>query len=559
MDELKKLLASLPGRQRLTIVIAAVAVVAGLILFARWRKEGDFRPLYTSLAAEDAGAVVGKLKETGVEYRLTEGGGTVSVASGRVAESRLALAAAGLPKSGRMGFELFDKNNFGATEFAEHINFHRALEGELERSVMCLGAVEQARVHITFPKESIYLETRQPAKASVMVRLRPGGRLAAANVLSISYLVSSAVEGLTPEAVSILDMQGNLLNRPRSRAAGEGPEPSEAVLDYRRSIERDLLSKINATLEPLVGADKFRAGVSVECDFSSVEQSEEIYDPTRSVMVSSQKSEDMSGGTGASGVPGTASALPRPTSRPGTLLAGVSRRTESIAYQSSRTVRRTRLPQGNIKRMSLSVLVDQAVRWEGQGAKRKRILVPPTPETIKAIRELVAGVSGFTPDRGDQMIVETLPFESTLNPEPVFDTGAPAAPGSTLPLAAWMVLLRDSKLAVGAAAGALLMVAAGVVFLVTRKRKKKPSASAPAALTGAAGPAGQSLEEQLQARLAAQAAQQDLIDLESLQSLKMPKISTKKTEVLSKQLKENIKKDSSVGAHVLRAWITDQG
>jgi len=559
MDELKKLLASLPGRQRLTIVIAAVAVVAGLILFARWRKEGDFRPLYTSLAAEDAGAVVGKLKETGVEYRLTEGGGTVSVASGRVAESRLALAAAGLPKSGRMGFELFDKNNFGATEFAEHINFHRALEGELERSVMCLGAVEQARVHITFPKESIYLETRQPAKASVMVRLRPGARLAAANVLSISYLVSSAVEGLTPEGVSILDMQGNLLNRPRSRAAGEGPEPSEAVLDYRRSIERDLLSKINATLEPLVGADKFRAGVSVECDFSSVEQSEEIYDPTRSVMVSSQKSEDMSGGTGASGVPGTASALPRPTSRPGTLLAGVSRRTESIAYQSSRTVRRTRLPQGNIKRMSLSVLVDQAVRWEGQGAKRKRILVPPTPETIKAIRELVAGVSGFTPDRGDQMIVETLPFESTLNPEPVFDTGAPAAPGSTLPLAAWMVLLRDSKLAVGAAAGALLMVAAGVVFLVTRKRKKKPSASAPAALTGAAGPAGQSLEEQLQARLAAQAAQQDLIDLESLQSLKMPKISTKKTEVLSKQLKENIKKDSSVGAHVLRAWITDQG
>src|SRR6185295_165718 len=311
MDELKKLLASLPGRQRLTIVIAAVAVVAGLILFARWRKEGDFRPLYTSLAAEDAGAVVGKLKETGVEYRLTEGGGTVSVASGRVAESRLALAAAGLPKSGRMGFELFDKNNFGATEFAEHINFHRALEGELERSVMCLGAVEQARVHITFPKESIYLETRQPAKASVMVRLRPGGRLAAANVLSISYLVSSAVEGLTPEAVSILDMQGNLLNRPRSRAAGEGPEPSEGVLDFRHTIERDLLSKINATLEPLVGADRFRAGVSVECDFSSVEQSEEIYDPTRSVMVSSQKSEDVSGGAGASGVPGTASALPR--------------------------------------------------------------------------------------------------------------------------------------------------------------------------------------------------------------------------------------------------------
>src|SRR6266849_5206019 len=199
MDQFKQLANSLAPRQWITILIVAASVVAALIGFSHWRRENDFRALYTSLAAEDAGAVVEKLKQSGVEYRLSESGGTVLVASSKVAESRLALAAAGLPKSGRVGFELFDKTNPGATEFAEHINYHRALEGELERSVVCLGEVEQARVHVTFPKESIYSESRQPAKASVLVRLRPGARLSAANVTAVSYLVASAVEGLQPE------------------------------------------------------------------------------------------------------------------------------------------------------------------------------------------------------------------------------------------------------------------------------------------------------------------------------------------------------------------------
>src|SRR5271169_4507230 len=139
MNQLSNLVNSLSIRQRVTILVVALAVVAGMVGFSRWRRESDFRPLYQSLAAEDAGAVVQKLKESGVEYRLADNGGTVLVPSARTAESRLALAAAGLPKSGRIGFELFDKANLGATEFAEHINFHRALEGELERSVMCLG------------------------------------------------------------------------------------------------------------------------------------------------------------------------------------------------------------------------------------------------------------------------------------------------------------------------------------------------------------------------------------------------------------------------------------
>src|SRR5579871_3239195 len=188
MDQLKKLFASLSVRQRVAILTAALVVVGGTWAFTNFRRENDFRPLYTSMAAEDAGAVVQKLKETGVPYRLSDNGASVLVPSAKVAEARLDLAAAGLPKSGRIGFELFDKTNFGSTEFVEHINYRRALEGELERSVMALAEVEQARVHLTFPKESVFLDAAQPAKASVLLRLRLGARLQPQNVVAISHL-----------------------------------------------------------------------------------------------------------------------------------------------------------------------------------------------------------------------------------------------------------------------------------------------------------------------------------------------------------------------------------
>jgi flagellar M-ring protein FliF len=553
MDPLKKLIQSLSLRQRVVILLAAAAVVTGLVTFSHWRRESAFRPLYTALAAEDAAAVVEKLKQSGVDYRLGDNGATVLVPVAKAAESRLALAAVGLPKIGRIGFELFDKSNLGATEFTEHINYHRALEGELERSVTCLGEVEQARVHLTFPKDSIYTEERQPAKASVLLRLKPGARVGAGNVTAIQYLVASAVEGLAPEAVSVVDMRGNLLNRPRKMPPGDGPEPSEGLLDFRQNVERDLLNKINATLEPVVGADRFRAGVSVECDFSSVDQSEEIFDPARSVMVSSQKTEDTSGGTGASGVPGTASNLPRPTSRPGTLLAGFSRRTENIAYQTTRTVKHTRVPQGIVKRLSLAVLVDQEVRWEGAGKQRRRVLVPPTPETLKGIRDLVAGVAGLTPDRGDQLTVEALPFESTLHPEGELEI-EPAALAPA-PVPRWLTMLRDPRVAAGAIGGAVLICGL-LLFLWLRGRRGRARATTSGALVSARAAAlSTPLEDQMQARLTEQAELEQRMEQEALSSIKLPKVTTKKTEVLLKQVKELSKKDASIGSHVLSQWI----
>ncbi|MGP8245212.1 MAG: flagellar basal-body MS-ring/collar protein FliF, partial [Bryobacteraceae bacterium] len=419
---MKKLLANLSLRQRLTIAMVAMLAATGLWALVHWQHESDFKPLYTSLPPEDAAAIVQKLRESGVEYRLPESGGSVLAPSAKLAELRLAMAAAGLPKTGRIGFEIFDKTNLGTTEFAEHVNYGRALEGELERSVMSLAEVEQARVHITFPKDSVFTEEQQPAKASVLVKLRPGMYLNPRNVEAIDHLIASAVEGLTPEQVSVVDMNGNLLGRPRKPDSPDGVGGGEEALEYRHKVEGELLSKINSTLEPLLGADRFRAGVSVECDFSAGEQSEELFDPARSVMLSSQRSEDVSGGPSASGTPGTASNLPRPAPRPSGGGTRVSRVTENITYQSSRTVKKTRLPSGSIRRLSLAVLVDQDVSWVKRKNDYQRVLVPPSAEKLKVIHDVVAGVSGFSQERGDQIVIETLPFESTLQREPPSET-----------------------------------------------------------------------------------------------------------------------------------------
>src|SRR5580704_7081185 len=384
MDQAKKLLGALTPRQLATIAIVAIAVVAGVMGFSRWERESGMRPLYTGLAPEDASAIVQKLHEGGVDYRIANNGTELLAPEDKVPELRLEMAGLGLPKTGRIGFEIFDKTNFGITDFAEHVNYRRALEGELERSVMAISDVQQARVHVTLPKDSVFTDAREPAKASVLIGLRPGTRLSSPNVIAITNLVSSAVEGLAPESVSVVDMSGNLLSRPRREGLPDGAQVTEAVLEYRQAIEHDVAAKINSTLEPLLGADKFRTGVSADIDMTSGEQSEETFDPSKSVMVSSQKTEDSSGTTRSSpGIPGTAANLPPqqtvasnapqqpPAATPpaGTTPAdqtkqpaaaaprtggnstSTTRRSESITYQTSRVTKHLKLPQGTVKRL----------------------------------------------------------------------------------------------------------------------------------------------------------------------------------------------------------------
>lgn len=548
MNQLQQLYTSLSARQRWAVALVTVLVAVGTVGFARWQRDRSFRPLYTALAPEDAASVVQKLRESNVEYHLADNGTSVLVDSSRIAELRLELASAGVPKSGRIGFELFDKTNFGMTEFTEHVNYQRALEGELERSVMSLSEVEQARVHLTFPKESVFTESREPAKASVMLRLRSGARLAPQNVASISHLVASAVEGLSPDGVSVLDMRGNLLSRPRPRNVADGAQESEATLEYRQQIERDMAGKINATLTPLLGAEKFRVAVSVDCDLTSGEQNEETFDPSKSVMVTSQRTEDQPGSSSvAGGQPGVASNLPRPPDTAAMRNTGAVHRTEQITYQTSRTVRKTKIPQGIVKHVSAAVLLDQAVRWEGVGAKARRVLMPPAPETVKTIHGLVSAAIGLSPDRGDQLIVESLPFESTTNSEPPAEVKPqqPAPQSKNLNF-------KEPRVLYPAIGGAVLLFIA-VTWVALRKRRRRtlvmesPPSELPSPENAPSGMGQQSALAEIAGQSAALGNGADLA-----------RIGSSRSDDLVRTFRTSAAKEAPLYAGVIRGWLNEK-
>jgi flagellar M-ring protein FliF len=513
-------------------------VPAGILGLIRWHTEQDFRPLFTGMSAEDAAAVVQKIKESGSEYRLGNNGTSVLAPKGRVDELRLVLAAAGLPKSGRVGFELFDKSNLGITDFTEHVNYRRALEGELERSIRGLSQIQQARVHITFAKDSVFLESREPAKASVLLDIRPGSALTPQNVVAIANLIASAVEGLTPTAVSIVDMQGNLLNRPRQGTLEDG-QPSDAALDYKHQIERDLAAKVESTLEPLLGPGKFRVGVSVDCDFTTTEQSDEVYDPTRSVMATSQVSEDSAGAIQTAGIPGTQANSARPPAKPAQTPSNLSRRTENVAYDTTRTVRHVKTPQGGIKRISASVLLDEMVQWKGTGKTRQRVLVPIPSDQLNAIRDLVSGTLGLVKDR-DQLVLESLPFEQTISGGGPDEMVIPAAPVSPQ---AW---LQDRRIYIGAGAGIALLIGAVAVLLLKRRGKKAELTDGPGALSPAA------------VEMAGHANQPALHSQEQPVAInhQLPPVA-KKVEVVRDHLRDSVKRDPVFAANVLRGWLEE--
>lgn len=576
MNQLRELLNRLSLRQKISIGVAIAVALGGMFWFIQSQKEKDYKLLFKDMAAEDAGQLTARLREKNVEYRIGEDGASIYVRSAKLSELRLELAGEGLPRTGRIGFEIFDKTNFALTEFAEQVNYQRALEGELERTVAGIREVEHARVHLTFAKQSIFEANRQPAKASVVLKLRTGARLAPSSVQAVVFLLSSAVEGLAPENVSLIDHNGTLLSKPRKSHTPEEEFP-EILLEYRLKLERDLLAKVNATLTPLLGEEKFRAGVTIDCDMTSAEASEEIYDPEKAVVTSEQKTEDMSGMPLASGVPGTPSSLPRPVSRPVSSPTSTQRKTESTNYQASRSIRRTKIPQGQIKRVSLSVLLDQGMRWEGAGPKAKRIFDIPSPEKIKAIKDVVSASVGLVPERGDQVIVESLPFDATLRiPAPAAPVPPPAPkPLFEIPEFLLKLLpppLRDPVvlLAVIIAAGVLVLSLGLAVFWFLKKRKQKklkiaaaaaeatavaaveagmdPTAAAIAAL----GPDdGRTFEE----RLAEQQNLQKRLEQHELARLKMPEVTTQKGKILQQHITEEAQKDPQMIAQILRSWL----
>lgn len=560
MDELKRLFASLSTKQKISIGIAAAVVIALLYTFTNWRREQDFKPLFTGMASEDAAAMVQKVKESGTEYRLDENGTSILVPSAKVAELRLEMAASGLPKSGRVGFELFDKQTFGESEEVEKINYNRALEGELERSVDSLSAIEHSRVHITPAKDSVFVEAREPGKASVIVKLRAGATLFAPNVVAIQQLVSSAVEGVNPEDVSVVDTRGTLLSRRKL----SHDDTADDAYSYRERLEHDLVQKINGTLEPLLGRDRFHADAAIECNLASSDESETNVDPAKTVMATSQKTEEVVTGGATAGIPGTATNLPRPPARAGGPTNSTTRRTENITYETSHLVRKTHIPEGEVKRISVSVLLDQKSEWQGSGKSRKLVHVPASPELTKAVHDLVAGVMAFSQERGDQITVESLPFE-TPQGEDLSTDSVPG--GNKKPLDD---LLHKKWLLIGAGGATLLLIIGGIAVMVV-KRGRKPQISADTSKSLPAGEAGQYIgaskhkagieggmtPEQIEAALAERMAEQQSADRAALAALKLPAISTQKTELLTREIRESAKKDPNVAAHVIQTWLHD--
>ncbi len=554
MNQIQRIWKSLSNVQRVSLFIVPILLSAILLTGLRWKHDADFRTLYSSLTPEDASAVTQKIKEAGIEYRLDETGATVTVPADRLAEARLALAGGGMPRSGRIGFELFDRTNLGASDFTEQVNYQRALEGELEKTVSTLSEIDQARIHITAGKESVFLDSRQPAKATVVLKLRSQARIQQSSVTAIANLVASAVDGLSPDSVSIIDDSGRLLNRPR--ATDGDAKAAEVNLDYRQQLETELQAKLNGALEPLLGEGKFRTGVNIDCDFTSVDQSDEIYDSTNPVMLTSQVTEESSGGGSiGGGQPGTASNLPEPPAKATTGAAGVLRRTENNSYQPSRTVRHTVNPKGTIRKISTIVLLDHAVRWEGAGAKAKRIVIPPSPDVVKAVHDVVAGIVAFNEPRGDQITVESLPFESTLDAEPPMSATpvnqkAPAADKKQQ-----MILLGGGALVV-------VILLGGALFVMRRSTKSKATDTAAAAIAadphaagGLPAPPGH-FSGEIEKRIREGEQEQARLEAEVLSAIKLP-AATKATEVLIRHIKESTHKDPATAANVLRSWMND--
>jgi flagellar M-ring protein FliF len=551
LDQFKKVWGTMSAFQKVSIVVVVLAAGIAFFAISSWRHDSNFKALYRGMASEDAAQAVQKLKESNIEYKLEDDGNTILVPADKASEARLLLAREGLPKSGRIGFELFDKTNFATTDFAEQVNYRRALEGELERTIASLGEIEKARVHLTFPKESVFVESRQPAKASVLLNLKRSASLAPENVAAIAHLVASAVEGLSPQQVTIVDAHGDLLNKPRSGdALGSA---SEGQFEYQLNVEHELAKKLGETLDPVLGPGNYRTGVSVECDFSGVEENEEVLDPTKSVIVSSQRTDENAGGRATTGVPGTAANLPDPPPAAAPI-TGTTRRTESSNYQTSRVVRHTEHPRGTVKRVTVAVLLDQEMKWEKKGDTYSRVFIAPPPEKINVIKTLVSNIAGINATRGDQVTVETLPFDGSIREDRPDGQAPQNGPPAASDKAAWY-LKKDPKIIGGAVGGGVLIIAV-IAWLAMRGRGKRvdfkeqvPALAAPAPRVLAT----EALPENTPAAVESNNQEQKLID-----SLKAPMMSATKSEALTKYLRQEVHKDPVAATQLLRTWLLEE-
>jgi len=417
-------LAQMRGNPRAPLIFAVallVAIVAGLFL---WSRAPDYKVLYSNLSDRDGGSIITALQAANIPYKFSDNGGAILVPADQVHEMRLRLASEGLPKSGSVGFELMDNQKFGISQFDEQINYQRALEGELERTIESISTVKSARVHLAIPKPSVFVRDKEAPSAAVLVNLFPGRVLDEGQVVAITHMVSSAVPEMPVHGVTILDQDGNLLTQP---STGSGLDASQ--LKYRQQIERNTQQRIDAILSPLFGSGNAHSQVSADIDFSHSEQTSENYGPNGNPQQAAIRSQQSSSATemsqsGASGVPGALSNQPpQPASAPivagngasGVTTTPVSDHKDSTTnYELNKTVSHIDQPMGGIKRLSVAVVVNY---MQVTDAKGHSTMQPVTADKLEQVTQLVKDAMGFDAQRGDSVNVVNSAFSTEVDPD----------------------------------------------------------------------------------------------------------------------------------------------
>src|SRR3989475_11560768 len=376
-----------PPARRLVLATTAVGSLVAVLALAWWVQRPLYRPLFTNLAGQDASAIVEALRAEKAPFWLEDGGRAILVPAERLYELRLTLASRGLPEGGGVGFELFDRQTLGQTDFLQRSNYQRALQGELARTISGLGGVESARVHLALPERSLFVgEDRRPS-ASVVVKLAPGRALSGAQIDGIVPLGAASVEGLAADGVTVVDEGGRMLTT--DRRGGETVGAWSGALEMQASIERQLAERVESMLAAVVGRDKAVARVAATLEAARVERTEETYDPERTALRTQRTTREQTTGArtggGASGGEANLTHHPEPEGPRN------ERRDESQSYEVSKVVSHTVAPAGVVKQLSVAVLIDGT--YTVAGAARE--FTPRPAEEVARLKELVKNAVGF--------------------------------------------------------------------------------------------------------------------------------------------------------------------
>jgi flagellar M-ring protein FliF len=415
--QLSDLIRSMSAAKLITLLTLVLGTVVGFGLLLTWSGGVEMRALYANLEPEEAGIIVGRLKDRKIPYKIGGDGRTVLVPAENLHETRMQIAADGLPLGGGIGFEVFDNTKLGMSEFAQNVNYQRALQGELARTIARIGEVESCRVHLVMPERTLFISDEQPASASVAVKLKPGRRLSQEQINGVVHLVSSSVPRLVPEQVTLVDSSGRMLAGSRNKTAAGALSLDQ--IEYQAHVEKNLEGRVKSMLEQALGEGKAVVRLAAAFDFKRQEKTEEHYLPDNRVVRSEQSlSESSRNAEGIpQGVPGVRSNMPgselMENKTAGAAGSVFEKQDRTVNYEVGKVVSRTTVPTGEVRRVSVAVLVDGSYKEPAKGADAKgREYVPRSEDEMRKIENLVKRAVNFDPERGDKVEVVNIPFEA---------------------------------------------------------------------------------------------------------------------------------------------------